>query len=75
MSKIFVATVQLTIESDSLFEAQDAVENILSEYSMADGTLTDWEYLKLGVHHLSPTRNHDLEVKRARQQTWRVAAG
>lgn len=68
--RLFVTTIQLVIESESSNLAADAVKNILSDYEMADGTLKDWYYLKVGQHRLTPTRDYGLEAERARQQVW-----
>lgn len=58
MAKAYVATVQLLIVAESDAEAMDAVSNILSEYEMADGTLKDWAYLRIGGQLLSPTERY-----------------
>lgn len=62
---MFIATVQLYIESGDADAVDGVIDNILSEYDMADGTLLDWRYLKIGNQRLTAVRDRGLPGTRS----------
>lgn len=56
----FLATIQIYIDSDDADAVDGVIDNILSEYDMADSKLLDWHYLKIGNQRLTAVRDYSL---------------